>query len=199
MRSTTIALVVLAALTLTPASSLADGRAGIFDWHPSRVRTLAAAPTPAADTSPSASPFTFGTLLGLSIPFAEPSGYVVRNNVVVLEHAAEWYDYLQRGVFVLPSVAVYAWRGHALSVIVPAGLTSGHGASYGFGLSLGTAVFRGAEVGLAAALVWTETTRLTEAQRRSLEGGTALGVGEGTIGTAMLPGIVFGVYVAPQL
>jgi hypothetical protein len=148
----------------------------------------------------SASPFSIGSLLGVTLYLTRPAVYRVDQERRVVRD--DRGDILGPCALLLPSVAIAKIGGVPLSVIVPAGL-SGLKVSdiaIGFGLSAGLNVGRRADVGLAVSLVWIGVPSLNAGQQISFDSRNALAAGESTsIGESRRVSVVLGVYIAPHL
>lgn len=94
----------------------------------------------------------------------------------------------------------FSIRSQTLAAIVPLGVsTSAEGepvASLGLGLSWGFTVSRGAEIGFAAAVVWSPDTDLSPDQVDAIRQG---GVVAEEVPTGMRPALTLGFYIAPTL
>jgi hypothetical protein len=197
-RMTRVVLVALAVGALAPATGAAQVRRGLLGT--SRPANRAAGPV-----APDHSFFTIGTMLGVTYAMDDQTTYQVVNDAVTVREQGDGFDRVLPAAYVLPSIALYGAPGGSLSVIVPLGLSPGGETAVGFGLSWGFNLLRrgegaAAEVGISVLLVWTETTRLTAAQRTSLETGAPLGEGESAaFPTRRRPSFGIGIYLAPLL
>ena len=141
---------------------------------------------------------TIGTLFGATYALANPKTYKIRSGVVVDDRVGNASDRFQPVALVFPSLGIYAGKGMTLAAIVPAGLTGGGDAAVGLGLSFSKAVSKGAQVGLALAVVWVQVTSLDRDQEISYVNGTSLpSDASTTIGTTRKPILSIGVFMTP--
>jgi hypothetical protein len=96
----------------------------------------------------------------------------------------------------------YSLSGTTLSLILPAGLTStstnGTAVSVGLGLAYGHSIGAAAELGIALAVVWNETTYLSDAQRGAIgmPVGGMTGISD-QLDTRLRPSLAIGLYLTP--
>jgi hypothetical protein len=191
-------MAALAIAALQPATGGAQTRRGLLGTR--RPVSREAGPAPVDHSF-----FTIGTMLGVTYAVDDQTTYHLVDGAVVVRERGDGFDRVLPAAYVLPSLALYGTPGGSLSAIVPLGLSPGGETAVGFGLSWGFNVLRrgrraAAEVGISLLLVWTEATRLTAAQRASLEAGTPLPAGESsTFPSKRRPSFGLGIYIAPLL